>query len=614
MDRPFNFQIHQPDNRVKLARVLSHIESFAQPLNGKGGCSTFQIAIELARCLIAAFTFSVNDSSPSVDHVTSFVIHCHALLFEYKEEDRVFMEEMRSPPDTDCWALFFYLVTRELDAHPNQSIACEHSTLMVAKHIYFARWVRDTAHNKPAFDQLCLDFSNAQIAALAQRAHREPTLLHFSIFSSHSSIIYRPTADAAACAFHVVRFLGHSLREHNIIVCTDNINRAFAKILASCALWNGFHVGYVFAAEFMQQFLPDSMRGMGTLGRGVLAPDFRISTTFLRLVHYCAAIWQPVHDEAAQNVATELQEEGEAVAVERVLDAVLRSSDPLGRITTETLEAIIVRDPPRECVRLLFRRENLTAPVLHAGAYPRNLMALTGAPSYHFAPPACQLTPAEVICYFPNVLCIPEIWSWISYHGWTPLLNRTRGLEGIWKTNWATFRNWQAAASAYFRQNRDLTLPPPTPKLDISPYVHSYCNSQRRGVQKPMVEVSMSRLVYSVKRHPMGNDAGYFTALARFAVTNGDLGGKLLVSHIRRTDDPSRAEGEGLQPSTGRGHSSKNVNGNATEVSENTREENREPAVAKDSAKVVSAEAGGRSDVGQRDRGAGNIPDGFLKD
>ncbi|KAL0264590.1 hypothetical protein SLS55_000540 [Diplodia seriata] len=572
MDRPFSFQIYQLDNRVKLARVLNHIESFAQPLNGKGGCSTFQIAIELARCLIAAFTFSVNDSSPPVDHVTSFVIHCHALLLEYKEEDRVFMEEMRSPPDTDCWALFFYLVTRELDAHPNQSIACEHSTLMVAKLIHFARWVRDTARNKPAFDQLCLDFSNAQLAALAHRAHREPTMLHFSIFSSHSSIIYRPTADAATCAFHVVRFLGQSLREHNIIVCTDNINRAFAKILASCALWNGFHVGYVFTAEFMQQFLPDSMRGMGTIGRGVLAPDFRTSTTFLRLVHYCAAIWQPAHDEAAQIVATELQEEGEAIAVERVLDAVLRSSEPLGRITTETLEAIIVRDPS-----------------------------------------------TEIICYFPNVLCIPEIWSWISYHGWTPhnipkLLNRARGLEGIWKTNWNTFRNWQTGANAYLRQNRDLALPPPTPKLDISPYVHSYCISRRRGVQKPMVEVSMSRLVYSVKRHPMGNDAGYFTALARFAVSNGDLGGKLLVSHIRRTDDPSRAEGEGLQPSTGRGHSSENVNGNATEVAENTREENREPAVAKDSAKAVSVEAEGRSDVGQRDCGAGNSPDGFLKD
>ncbi|KAB2570397.1 hypothetical protein DBV05_g10940 [Lasiodiplodia theobromae] len=580
MDWSFDFEIYRLDNKIRLARVLGHIDRLADLLRGKGGCSAFQISVELGRCLVAAFAFSLNDSSPTVDVATSFVIRCHALLLGYETEDK------SMPPDKHCWAFFFYLVTKELGAHPNKAVACEHSTLMVAKTIHFGHHVPMAITNKAAFEQLCEDFANAQLEALVQRAHHEPALLSYSIFGSLRSVIFKPTADSAGSVFHVAKFLGQSLREHNVLVCPDNISRTFTKVLASCALWSGSHVGGSFAAEFMQRFLVySSIDRMEGRPRGILAPDLRISTAFLRLVHYCATIWHSPAHMADHSIGTELQEEGEAIAVERVLDAVLRNADPVGRITRETLEAIVVREPPGpcltwgECSRILYRRENLAASVLQRGMYPHNLMAFTGAPPYNLTPPSCQLTPAEIICYFPNILCIPEIWRWMTNHGWTPvnipkLLNRTRALDGIWKLSHSTFRNWQRNANACFRDEKDLMSPPPTSKINISPYVHAYCNAPKRGRHKRTVEMTMSRLVHAVKRHPTGDDAGYFTALAKYAAASGDLGGKILVSQVRHTDDVLVPEEEALRLASGVGSIPENMGGNATHVYGNIQEEN----------------------------------------
>lgn len=341
MDQSFDFEIYRRDNKVRLARVLRHIDRLADLLRGKGGCSAFQISVELGRCLVAAFAFSLNNSSPPVDVATSFVIRCHALFLDYEKD------ENSMPPDKYCWTFFFYLATKELAAHPNKAIACEHSTLMVAKTIHFGHHMPAIVANKAGFEQLCEDFANAQLEALVQRAHHEPALLSYSIFGSLRSVIFKPTADAAGSVFHVAKFLGQSLREHNVLVCPDNISRTFTKVLASCALWSGSHVGGSFGAEFMQRFLVCSSIGR-IEGRphGILAPDLRISTAFLRLVHYCAAIWHLPAHMAGDSIGTELQEEGEVIAVERVLDAVLRNADPIGRITRETLEAIVVREPP----------------------------------------------------------------------------------------------------------------------------------------------------------------------------------------------------------------------------------------------------------------------------
>lgn len=88
MDQTFDFDVYRPDNRVKLARVINHIADFAHPLHGKGGSSAHQIAVEFARCLVAAFTFSLNDSSPPVDQVTSFVIRCKALVLDFEGDDQ----------------------------------------------------------------------------------------------------------------------------------------------------------------------------------------------------------------------------------------------------------------------------------------------------------------------------------------------------------------------------------------------------------------------------------------------------------------------------------------------------------------------------------------------
>lgn len=179
----------------------------------------------------------------------------------------------------------------------------------------------------------------------------------------------------------------------------------------------------------------------------------------------------------------------------------------------------------------------------------------------------------------------------MTNHGWTPvsspigsvqdaaqltwsvfkvnipkLLNRTRALDGIWKLSHSTFRNWQRNASACFRDEKDLTSPPPTSKLNISPYVHAYCNAPRRGRQKRMVEMSMSRLVHAVKRHPTGDDAGYFTALAKHAAANGDLGGKILVSQVYQTDDMLVPEEEALQVASSVDSTPEDVGGNATQV------------------------------------------------
>lgn len=116
--------------------------------------------------------------------------------------------------------------------------------------------------------------------------------------------------------------------------------------------------------------------------------------------------------------------------------------------------------------------------------------------------------------------------------------------------------------------------PPPTSKLNISPYVHAYCNAPKRGRHKRMVEMSMSRLVHAVKRHPTGDDAGYFTALAKYAAANGDFGGKILVSHVHQTDDVRVPEEEALNIASGVGSIPENVGGNATHVYENIQEEN----------------------------------------
>lgn len=85
--------------------------------------------------------------------------------------------------------------------------------------------------------------------------------------------------------------------------------------------------------------------------------------------------------------------------------------------------------------------------------------------------------------------------------------------------------------------------------LDISPYVYAYCNAPGRQRRHEMLDMSMSRLVLSVQRHPVGDEAGYFTKFARHAAISGDLNGKVLVRHIRQVTRNSHSVGPNQQTS-----------------------------------------------------------------
>ncbi|KAH7052102.1 hypothetical protein B0J12DRAFT_785044 [Macrophomina phaseolina] len=475
----------------------------------------------------ATFTVSIHGLAPSIDAATRFVFHCQALVAVDREAGRSPDEDANGPPDGKCWHCFFYLVWKTLATHPDQAIACELSILLVGKLVYIGQDMAAAAQSGPsALEHICERFAVKQLDLLAERTCEEPVWLAYSVFGSASKThdacitIYKPTEHGPSCVLYVARRIGQSLREHNIKANPLSISNALEKVLAVCALWKGLPVGRVFVRSFIKRFLLSSSTDFANSpGSATSSMDRQLATDFMRLVHHCALPQQRLaeEDKRLPGLAPELTENGEIVAVEHVLDNLLKACDETHGIGGRTLEAIIVRRLPalldpcltqQEYSRLLYRREIHPDSVIH-GAKPFNLTTLAGAPPYCLHPPACPLTPAEVIAYLPNALCIPEIWKWISGHGWTPLnipkfLNKARELNSVWKVDCGTFRNWQRAANALFRENRDLDPPPHTPMLDISPYV----------------------LVLSVQRHPVGDEAGYFTKFARHAAISGDLNGK----------------------------------------------------------------------------------------
>lgn len=81
MDPQLEFELRTHEKRASLARVLHYIKQRAdKDLHRKGGCSAFQVTVELARCLAIAFTISLRNCSPSIEAATRFVIHCCALV------------------------------------------------------------------------------------------------------------------------------------------------------------------------------------------------------------------------------------------------------------------------------------------------------------------------------------------------------------------------------------------------------------------------------------------------------------------------------------------------------------------------------------------------------
>lgn len=126
------------------------------------------------------------------------------------------------------------------------------------------------------------------------------------------------------------------------------------------------------------------------------------------------------------------------------------------------------------------------------------------------------------------------------------MFNRARGLTGIWALDRSSIYSWRRKANDAFQKDKTLQAPRQTPTLDITPYVQAYCNTQTRSRPREMVDMAMSRLVLSVEQHPVGDDAGYFTTMAKHAKLHGDLNGKLLVKHISAPDseDDEASDGE----------------------------------------------------------------------
>ncbi|EOD45439.1 hypothetical protein UCRNP2_7841 [Neofusicoccum parvum UCRNP2] len=245
----FDFLVYLPQHRQGLARVLNHVRRVANRCHGAGGCSAFQVAVELARCLIVAFVFSAQGPSPGVDAATRLALHCFALVGIYEDDVHI-----------------------------------------------------DSA-NTDDFEGICERFANRLLGTLAERVGRQPAVLASSVFHSVRTVIYKAPDDAASCVLEVSRFLAQSLREHNIAVHPANISRAFEKVLAACAFWNGIVVGRTFAIAFMQYFLPGSTEDPLLPGPAVLTVGALATTKFIRLVAWCA-IWRWVvgHGWTAFNI------------------------------------------------------------------------------------------------------------------------------------------------------------------------------------------------------------------------------------------------------------------------------------------------------------------------
>ncbi|GME40631.1 hypothetical protein GTA08_BOTSDO10194 [Neofusicoccum parvum] len=471
----FDFLVHLPQHRQGLARVLNHVRRVANRCHGAGGCSAFQVAVELARCLIVAFVFSAQGPSPGVDAATRLALHCFALVGIYEDDVHI-----------------------------------------------------DSA-NTGDFEGICERFANRLLGTLAERVGRQPAVLASSVFHSVRTVIYKAPDDAASCVLEVSRFLAQSLREHNIAVHPANISRAFEKVLAACAFWNGIVVGRTFAIAFMQYFLPGSTEDPLLPGPAVLTVGALATTKFIRLVAWCAVRWD-AEDADVAGPAAELQEHGESIAVEHVLDSLLKSQNDAHPILIGVLETIVARELPdlpdpcltqQEYNRVLYRRESHPLAVIRSEKFAVNLLTCAGAPPINTNPPACPLTPAEIICYFPHTLNVPQIWRWVVGHGWTAFnipkfVNKARDLRGIWSLEHGSFRNWQRKANAMFRSNKDLMPLRHTRRLDISPY-----------------------------HHPVAADAGYFTAMAKYTASEGDLGAKILVRHISHEGCKEDAQGDG---------------------------------------------------------------------
>ncbi|KAL1637530.1 hypothetical protein SLS56_000668 [Neofusicoccum ribis] len=421
-----------------------------------------------------------------------------------------------------------------------------------------ARTVQIDSGNTDDFEGICERFANRLLGTLAERVGRQPAVLASSVLHSVRTVIYKAPADAASCVLEISRFLAQSLREHNIAVHPANISRAFEKVLAACAFWNGIVVGRTFAIAFMQYFLPGSTEDALLPDPAVLTVGALATTKFIRLVAWCAVRWD-AEDADVAGPAAELQEHGESIAVEHVLDSLLKSQNDADPIPIGVLETIVARELPdlpdpcltqQEYNRVLYRRESHPLAVIRSEKFAVNLLTCAGAPPINTNPPACPLTPAEIICYFPHTLNVPQIWRWVVGHGWTAFnipkfVNKARDLRGIWSLEHGSFRNWQRKANAMFRSNKDLMSLRHTRRLDISPYVRAHCSSSRVIRQRQMEDMSMSRLILSIKHHPVADDAGYFTAMAKYAASEGDLGAKILVRHISHEGCKEDAQGDG---------------------------------------------------------------------
>lgn len=421
MTSTFDFELASVDDKTRLARVLNHFQRIAHGYHGTGACSAFQISVELARCLVVSFTLSFRGSSPTVQAATDLVIYCHALVTAYHEDGLVSKDATGQPPDPPCWSLFFYMASKHGPDHPNPAVACEIPTTMLANLAYMKPQMDAAGGDGAAFESLCHGFANIQLDALRARVGQEPALLACSILESSQTIVYKPGHDAANCVLHVAGFLAHNLRERSVVISSSNLSMALSKVLASCAFWNALAVGRAFCTAFIQRFLI-SFAQVPTLATFM---GEHTAVDFVNLVHFCALQWQPTAGDAPQGPALELQDKNEHAAIEHVLNSLLRGYADAPGAPLKALETVAIRElpdladaclTPLEYHRVLVRQE-----MLHGGHSTIHMTTWAGAPPVNLHPPACPMTPAEIICYFPRAMSIPCIWKWISGHGWMPV-------------------------------------------------------------------------------------------------------------------------------------------------------------------------------------------------
>lgn len=263
-------------------------------------------------------------------------------------------DDWSEPPDGRCWHVFFFLVSNELAGHPDGTVACELSILTIGKLVYLGREMTTAQEDGRTFENFSKSFAVEQLDLLIMRAREEPAWLAYSIEgpvctsrTAHITI-YKPPEDAVACVLQIANILARSLREHNINVCLSSMRDVFVKVLAICALWKGFAVGRTFATAFMQRYLPSFSDFIESSASNAPVLDCQAATDFMDIVHHFAVPWQNTAPQSLNphEPAPELRGNGESIAVEHVLDTLLKRSDSAHGIDRQTLEAIVVRHSP----------------------------------------------------------------------------------------------------------------------------------------------------------------------------------------------------------------------------------------------------------------------------